>query len=26
VAVSADGDIVYVADHRNKVIRKLSIE
>lgn len=26
VAVSADGTIVYVADHRNKVIRKLSIE
>lgn len=26
VAVNADGSIVYVADHRNKVIRKLSIE
>lgn len=26
VAVNSDGSIVYVADHRNKVIRKLSIE
>lgn len=26
VAVNADGSIVYVADHKNKVIRKLSIE
>lgn len=26
VAVNSDGSIVYVADHKNKVIRKLSIE
>ena len=26
VAVSADGEIVYVADSRNNVIRKLSVE
>jgi sugar lactone lactonase YvrE len=26
VAVTADGSIVYVADHKNKVIRKLSVE